>query len=212
MTGFYRRHPRASNVSFSGQKNPAQKQFGLRHEISFNGGIQWSKRETNQTGHEPTTVADFAGRRQSKDTGTSGRRLCDDHIVLRFARTASRAVQFIQDLPADLLLVDLEPAADEGLELLRQFREQPPQPPAFVIALAADGDTAGKLRAFELGVFDLPDIAAGTGNLPRPAAGRTAGQGCSRPVAAAQWRTDEGAHRRRGRRAREVGFSRGDEP
>jgi signal transduction histidine kinase/HPt (histidine-containing phosphotransfer) domain-containing protein/BarA-like signal transduction histidine kinase len=80
--------------------------------------------------------------------------LHDDHIVLRFALTADQALQFIHELPADLVLVDLGTAAAEGLELLRQLKEKPPQPPAFVIALAAANDKAGKLCAFELGVLD----------------------------------------------------------
>jgi len=80
--------------------------------------------------------------------------LHDDHIALRFARTAGQALQFIHDLPADIVLVDLESAGAEGLELLRQFQDQPPQPPMLVMALTAAQDTAGKLRAFEMGVLD----------------------------------------------------------
>jgi signal transduction histidine kinase/HPt (histidine-containing phosphotransfer) domain-containing protein len=84
--------------------------------------------------------------------------LRDDHIVLRFARSAGQAIQFIHDRPADLVLVDLESAEAESLELLRQLRELPPQPPSLVIALVPADDKAAKLRAFELGGFDCLDL------------------------------------------------------
>ncbi len=80
--------------------------------------------------------------------------LRDDHIALRFARSTEQALQFFHDRPADLVLVDLEPTFADGLELLRQFKEHPPRPHARIIALIVASDTAGKLRAFELGVLD----------------------------------------------------------
>ena len=54
--------------------------------------------------------------------------LRNDHITLRFARTAEQALHFFQNSPADLVLVDLESAEDEGLKVLRQFKEYPPRP------------------------------------------------------------------------------------
>jgi signal transduction histidine kinase/HPt (histidine-containing phosphotransfer) domain-containing protein len=80
--------------------------------------------------------------------------LRDDHIALRFTGTAEQAVEFIHHRPADFVLVDLESAADEGLKLLRQFKEHPPRPLVRVIALTNAGDTAGKLRAFQLDAID----------------------------------------------------------
>ena len=80
--------------------------------------------------------------------------LRDDHIVLRFARNAGQALQFIHDLPADLVLVDLELADNEGFGLLSQFKEHPPQSATIIIALAAAEDMTGQLRAFELGAHD----------------------------------------------------------
>ncbi len=80
--------------------------------------------------------------------------LKEDHIALRFARTAEEALQFFQTRPADLVLVDLEPADTEGLELLRQFKEHPPRPLTRVIALAAANNTADKLRAYESDAID----------------------------------------------------------
>ena len=80
--------------------------------------------------------------------------LREDHVALRFARTTEQALQFFHDRPADLVLVDLESAAVEGLELLRQFKKHPPKPLTRVIALVAANDTAGKLHAYELDAID----------------------------------------------------------
>ena len=80
--------------------------------------------------------------------------LRDDHIVMRFARNAGQALQFIQDLPADLVLVDLELPDNEGFGLLSEFKEHPPRPPAIIIALGAAEDKTSQLRAFELGVHE----------------------------------------------------------
>ena len=89
-----------------------------------------------------------------KTLDTLSAALLDDHIALRFAASAEQAQQFFHDRPADLILVDLEPAADEALELLRQFKENPPRPLTQIIALAATNDIAGKLQAFELDAID----------------------------------------------------------
>ncbi len=80
--------------------------------------------------------------------------LREDHIALRFARTAGQALHFFHDLPADLVLVDLDPAEAEGLELLRHFKEYPPRPVTRVIALTAANDLKRMLRAFELDAID----------------------------------------------------------
>ncbi len=80
--------------------------------------------------------------------------LRDDPIALRFARSAGQALQFIQNRPADLVLVDLESAGAEGLELMSKLMEHPLQSPAIIIAMTAEGDTAGQLLAFELGALD----------------------------------------------------------
>ena len=49
-----------------------------------------------------------------KTLDTLAAALREDHIALRFAHTAGEALQFFHDRPADLVLVDLEPAAEEG--------------------------------------------------------------------------------------------------
>ena len=77
-----------------------------------------------------------------------------DHIALRFARTAEQALQLFNDLPADLVLVDLKSSESEGLEVLRHFKEHPPIPLALFIALVTANDKAAMLRAFDLGALD----------------------------------------------------------
>jgi signal transduction histidine kinase/HPt (histidine-containing phosphotransfer) domain-containing protein/AmiR/NasT family two-component response regulator len=86
--------------------------------------------------------------------------LRDDPVALRFARTAEEALQFLQNRPTDLVLVDLASAGAEGLELMRELQENPPQQSLLVIAVTAAGDTVGQLRAFELGALDCLASAA----------------------------------------------------
>src|ERR1700709_209910 len=80
--------------------------------------------------------------------------LQNDSIVLRFARTAEQAMQFILDRPADLVLVDLQTENPEGLDLLRQLKEQPPRLAALTIGLTGADDSAAKLHSLEFGMFD----------------------------------------------------------
>jgi signal transduction histidine kinase/HPt (histidine-containing phosphotransfer) domain-containing protein len=89
-----------------------------------------------------------------KTLDTLSTALREDHIALRFAGTAAEALQSFYDHPTDLVLVDLEASAAEGLELLHQFKEHPPRPLTRVVALTAAADMAGKLRAFELEAID----------------------------------------------------------
>ena len=80
--------------------------------------------------------------------------LQEDHIALRFARTAEQALHFFYDQTADIVLVDLDSSESESLEVLRHFKEHPPKPHVLVIALVAANDTESKLRAFDLGALD----------------------------------------------------------
>ena len=79
--------------------------------------------------------------------------LRNDHVALRFARTAEQAMHFFHDRPADLVLVDLELAEAEGWKMLHHFKEHPPRPVTRVIALTAN-DMSVKLRAFALNAID----------------------------------------------------------
>jgi signal transduction histidine kinase/HPt (histidine-containing phosphotransfer) domain-containing protein len=80
--------------------------------------------------------------------------LIKDQVVLRLVHTADQALDSFHTRSPELVLVDLESAAAEGLKLLQQFKEHPPQPLTRVIALTAASDTSGKLRAYELDALD----------------------------------------------------------
>jgi signal transduction histidine kinase/two-component SAPR family response regulator/HPt (histidine-containing phosphotransfer) domain-containing protein len=62
----------------------------------------------------------------------------------------------IQNQPPDLVLLDLESAEADSLDLLRHFKESPPPRPFFTVALAPAGhDPKVILNAFNLGVNQL---------------------------------------------------------
>ena len=84
--------------------------------------------------------------------------LRNDHISLRFAHTAEQALDCFHARPPELVLVDLESSAVEGLKLLQQFKAHPPRPMTRVIAFTAANDTPGKLRAFELDAIDCVNL------------------------------------------------------
>jgi signal transduction histidine kinase/AmiR/NasT family two-component response regulator/HPt (histidine-containing phosphotransfer) domain-containing protein len=84
--------------------------------------------------------------------------LRNDHIALRFVRTSEQALQFFDNLPADIVLVDLEASEAGGLKVLREFNEHPLRPRALVLALMATDDKATKLRAFDLGALDCMNL------------------------------------------------------
>ena len=90
----------------------------------------------------------------TRDAESLAAALRNDSIALRFAETARQALEFLEDAPADLVLVDLESAAAEGFHLMGHFGQHPPQAGARVIAMAAANDSAGILRAFELQAMD----------------------------------------------------------
>jgi signal transduction histidine kinase/HPt (histidine-containing phosphotransfer) domain-containing protein/AmiR/NasT family two-component response regulator len=77
-----------------------------------------------------------------------------DNATFALEHTANDALQFLQDRPADLVLVDLLSARVEGFELLRQLQENPL--PAFMLTIALTGadNKTDKLRAFDTGVYD----------------------------------------------------------
>jgi len=77
-----------------------------------------------------------------------------DNIAFALERRAAEALQFLHNSPADLVLVDLVSANEEGFAFLQQLQENPPSTFTLVAALTNEGDTVGKLRAFDLGVCD----------------------------------------------------------
>jgi signal transduction histidine kinase/DNA-binding LytR/AlgR family response regulator/HPt (histidine-containing phosphotransfer) domain-containing protein len=74
-----------------------------------------------------------------------------DHVRFNLARGVDEAKTFLRDHPTDLLLVDLESSGAGGFELLRDLQQNPPAEIMLTIALTDENDTAGKLRAYELG-------------------------------------------------------------
>ncbi len=152
--------PRASNVSFWFMKNiRPKKQIGLHRNFRFNGGVEFRNCANTKTNmSQPMPQILLAGN-NLKTMDRLSAALQDDPIVLRFARSAAQALQLLERRPADLVLVDFDSAGTEGLDLLRQLQEKPAQPPAILIALTAADDTAGQLRAFELGVHDCLTVS-----------------------------------------------------
>ena len=68
------------------------------------------------------------------------------------ARNAEEAVQLLHQLPAELVLLDLD--SPQGPELLNRLQKHPPAGITLLIAFTGAVDTEAKLRAFELGALD----------------------------------------------------------
>jgi signal transduction histidine kinase/HPt (histidine-containing phosphotransfer) domain-containing protein len=77
-----------------------------------------------------------------------------DNIAFALERRAADALQSLRASPADLVLVDLVSAGEEGFEFLKQLKENPPPAFTLVAALTNENNTVDKLRAFDLGVCD----------------------------------------------------------
>jgi signal transduction histidine kinase/AmiR/NasT family two-component response regulator/HPt (histidine-containing phosphotransfer) domain-containing protein len=75
-------------------------------------------------------------------------------ITITAAQDLKDALQLAHLHSFDLLLADLETSPVESFELLRKLRENPPAGGGVFIGVAAAGDTAGKLQAFQLGALD----------------------------------------------------------
>jgi signal transduction histidine kinase/HPt (histidine-containing phosphotransfer) domain-containing protein len=74
-----------------------------------------------------------------------------DGVALAFAQNANDAFRLIHERPRDLVLVDLESLRQSGYDVLRWLKDETSLPFTMVIALTAGNDTAGQLRAFDLG-------------------------------------------------------------
>jgi signal transduction histidine kinase/HPt (histidine-containing phosphotransfer) domain-containing protein len=77
--------------------------------------------------------------------------LSEDGVKLSFTQKADEALKLVREHPADLLLIDLVSSNAEGLNLLRQLRDNPPMKFMIVTALTDANKTVDKLRVFELG-------------------------------------------------------------
>jgi len=74
-----------------------------------------------------------------------------DGVALAFAHGANDAFRQIHERPRDLVLVDLESLQQHGYDVLCWLKDESSLPFTVAIALTAAHDTAGQLRAFELG-------------------------------------------------------------
>jgi signal transduction histidine kinase/HPt (histidine-containing phosphotransfer) domain-containing protein len=74
-----------------------------------------------------------------------------DGITLSLAQNANVAFRLTHEQPRDLVLVDVESLHQNGYDVLRWLKDETSLPFMLAIALTAANDTAGQLRAFELG-------------------------------------------------------------
>jgi len=77
--------------------------------------------------------------------------LAQDGVALSFAQNANDAFRLIHERPRDLVLVDLESLHENGYDVLRWLKDESSLPFMLSVAFTAAHDTAGQLRAFELG-------------------------------------------------------------
>src|SRR3989454_10600725 len=80
--------------------------------------------------------------------------LHDDNITLLSANCAEAALKSVREQRFDLILLDLGLPDVNGLDLLRQLKENPEAQSIPVIVLTAWNSTTDKLRGFELGAVD----------------------------------------------------------
>jgi CheY-like chemotaxis protein len=78
----------------------------------------------------------------------------DDRISLQAAKDAPGAFKLLEELPFDLILLDLGLPGVNGFDLLRQLKESAETQSIPVIVLTAWNSTKDKLRGFELGAVD----------------------------------------------------------
>jgi signal transduction histidine kinase/two-component SAPR family response regulator/HPt (histidine-containing phosphotransfer) domain-containing protein len=78
--------------------------------------------------------------------------LVGDGVAITTSWNADDAVRLIGEQRHDLVLVDVESLREAGFQLLHKLAGNASFPFVMQLALTAEGDTAGQLRAFELGV------------------------------------------------------------
>ena len=86
--------------------------------------------------------------------GVLAKLLEPDGVTLSVAQNANDASRLIHEQPRDLVLVDLESLRQNGCDLLRWLKGETSLPFMIAVALTAENDMAGQLRAFELGVTE----------------------------------------------------------
>ncbi len=75
-----------------------------------------------------------------------------DGSTLGAVNNYADALKYAQAHPPDFIFLDLKGNEADSLNLLRQFKHNPPPLPVFTIGLGVAGDTSATLRAFDLGL------------------------------------------------------------
>ena len=77
-----------------------------------------------------------------------------DAIGYGVAPNAEEAIRLVRKRTQDLVMVDVESLGEAGFELLRRLADDASLPFNLQVALTGEGDLAGQMRAFDLGVTD----------------------------------------------------------
>ena len=136
------------------RKHPAKNKLACAANSCLMAPINCGYGATNQTTmSQPASQILLAGNNlETMDRLSAALR--DDPVALRFARTAGQAWEFLQNKPADLVLLDLASAETECADLLRRLKKYPPPTPTPVLGLTTAVDVAGQLQIFEWGASD----------------------------------------------------------
>ncbi|MFN0014332.1 MAG: response regulator [Saprospiraceae bacterium] len=74
-----------------------------------------------------------------------------------FCFSGEEALAFLKEHPSEAILIlsDINMPGMSGLELLRQIREDKPEPPPFIVMITAYGDPEKQAEAMRLGANDF---------------------------------------------------------
>jgi two-component system nitrogen regulation response regulator NtrX len=81
--------------------------------------------------------------------------LSEEGYGVRGAATASEALTLLQDVPYDVLLLDIWLPDRDGLEVLAEVRKQPVQARPEVIIISGHGTIEAAVKATKLGAYDF---------------------------------------------------------
>jgi signal transduction histidine kinase/two-component SAPR family response regulator/HPt (histidine-containing phosphotransfer) domain-containing protein len=137
----------ASNVSFYLQKIKMDWLMGTKFAMS---PLSYQFGSHNSMIPTKFQVLLLGSNAKLLDATSSAIRL--DGGIAGFATSEAEMLRAIQNLPPDLVLLDLKSAETASLNFLRELKENPPARPVFTIALAPAENSAAILTAFELGL------------------------------------------------------------
>ena len=141
---------------FHRKKSWSKNQVGVALKILFNGEVVQSatqgSRDASMTSQRPVQI--FLVGHDPETVEALSAALKPDNIVLHLESRVDEAFQTMREIIPDIILVDLESLGADGLDFLDQIKQNPPTPPAIILALVNNENTAGKLRAFQLGATD----------------------------------------------------------